>query len=80
MPESSPVPIVYYQCVQKLIRVRDAQYVFTIRHNISLSYVDPEHVDAILNIRGGCCGGQKKGVFRLATEQEIRIWNGEADR
>lgn len=80
MPESETVPLSYYQCVQKLIKVRDTQYVFTIRYNISLAYVEPEHVDAILNIRGGCCGNKKSGVFRRATDQEIRIWNGEASR
>ena len=83
MPENEPVPLVYYQCVQKLISIRDAQYVFTIRHNISLSYVEPKHVDAVLNVRGGCggCGGgRKKNVFRRATDQEIRIWNGETSR
>ena len=80
MPENDPVPIVYYQCVRKLITVRDAQYVFMIRYNISLSYVEPEHVDAILSIKGGCCGGQRAGVFRRASDQELRLWSGEADR
>ena len=80
MPENDPIPLVYYQCVQKLIKVRNKQYVFVIRYSISLAYVEPEHVDAILNITGGCCGGKKKGVFRRASDQEIRIWNGEADR
>jgi len=80
MLENNQIPLVYYQCVQKLVTVRKKQYVFTIRHNISLAYIDLEYVDDILNIRGGCCGNKKPGVFRNASEQEIRIWNGEADR
>jgi len=80
MPENDSIPLVYYQCVQKLVTIRKKQYVFTIKYNISLAYVEPEHVDSILNMRGGCCGSRKRGIFRRATEQEIRIWNGEASR
>lgn len=80
MPEHEKEPLVYYQPIQKLITVRDTQYVFVVKCNISLAYINPEHVDSILNIRGGCCGQSKRGVFRRATDQEIRLWNGLADR
>lgn len=78
MPE--PKPIVYYQPIQKLVRVQDERYVFVVRRNISLAYIDPEHVQSILDMRGGCCGQSRTGIFREATEQEIRLWKGEADR
>lgn len=81
MPETNnKEPIVYYQTIQKLVTVGDEQYVFVVRHNISLCYVKPEHVEAILNMRGGCCGKKKRGVFRRASDQEIRLWHGEASR
>ncbi len=80
MPENDPEPLVYYQCVQKLVTIRKKQYVFMIKYNISLAYIEPEHVDSILNMRGGCCGNNKRGIFRMASDQEIRIWNGEASR
>jgi len=73
-------PLVYYQPIQKLVKVQNKQYVFVVKYNISLSYVNPEHVEAFLNMRGGCCGSKKRGVFRRATDQEIRIWTGQASR
>lgn len=74
-------PIVYYQPVNKLITMGDGtQYFFSVQKDISLAYVEPEHVDNLLNKRGGCCGSNKKGIFRRATDQEIRIWNGWAGR
>lgn len=78
MPE--PKPIVYYQPIQKFVRVQGAEYVFVVKRNISLAYIEPENVQAILDQRGGCCGQSKKGIFREATEQEVRLWKGEADR
>lgn len=72
--------LVYYQPIQKLVTVQNEQYVFVVKNNISLSYVRPEHVHHIENIRGGCCGQSRKGVFRKATDQEVRLWTGEADR
>jgi len=81
MPEhNNREPIVYYQTINKLVKVGDESYFFAVKCNISLCYVKPEHVDHFLNIRGGCCGKSKKGVFRKATDQEIRLWNGWADR
>jgi len=73
-------PVVYYQPINKLVRVGDEQYFFSVKRNISLSYVKPKDVESFLRKRGGCCGSQKRGVFRRATDQEIRLWNGTADR
>ena len=47
-------------------------YAFSVRHNICLAYIQPEHVDTVLNTKKTCCGGSKKKTYRRATETDIR--------
>jgi hypothetical protein len=68
------VAITYYQQVQKFVEAHGSQYVFVVRGNISLAWVKPEDVDAILGILGGCCGQRKPGVFRLSNDSDARRW------
>ena len=72
--ERGEVAIVYYQTIPKVISVHKRQYAFAIRRNISLSWVKPEDVDAILSITNTCCGGNTKTVFRYANSTEVRVW------
>lgn len=69
------VPIRCKQQVQKLITVNGNQYVFVVRHNISLTHVEPEDVPQILSIRKNCCGGNGGPLFKEANEAEVRVWN-----
>jgi len=71
----------YYQSIQKYIRLGDgSEYVFVPRANISLAWVSNEHVDQILNIKKGCCGGKKKSTFFYANESDIRRWTNGGGR
>lgn len=56
------------------------QYVFHMRFNICMSWVEEKDVPCCLNVVGGCCGQAKPGVIVLATAEEIRRWNGESER
>lgn len=56
------------------------QYVFHMRHGISMSYVPERHVGCCLAVVGGCCGQAKPGVIVFASEADIRIWEGRAER
>ena len=67
--------ICYYQTIPHVIKVADTEYAFAVRHNICLSEVKDEHVDKILGITKVCCGNNKKKVYRLASETDIRRWN-----
>lgn len=79
--DTNKEPITYYQPINKFVTMGDGtQYVFSCKKDISLCYVEPKHVESLLNKRGGCCGKKKKGIFRRATDQKIRLWNGWADR
>lgn len=73
--ESGQVALQYYQPIQKYVEVNSAGYVFTVRADISLTWVNPADVGAILAIRGGCnCSSSKQPVFRYAVESSVRRW------
>jgi len=58
---------------QRLIQIGGDGYVFVVRANISLAEVKDEHVEKILQVKGGCCGS-KQPVFMKANEDDIRRW------
>lgn len=68
------VAICYYQTIPHIIKVIDAEYAFSVRNNICLSYVKPEHVDTVLNMKKTCCGGNKKKIYRRATDIDEKRW------
>lgn len=78
--ERGYVAIRHFRQVQKLVQVHGRDYVFAIRASISLSYVHPDDVDAILAIRGGCCGQRVSLVFGLADETHVRRWTNNGGR
>jgi len=72
MPEEKRVAVRYYQTIPKHVRIGEETYIFSVRHNISLCWVKPEHVDRMLDKKKSCCGGNKRRVFSLADEVHIR--------
>lgn len=70
----------YAQPIPKLIKVNDKQYYFECKFGVSLAFVDEKEVPAMLNYRGGCCGGNKL-VITLASEGIYQHWlNGLGGR
>ena len=56
-------------------RVMGMDYYFTPRANISMAWVQNDHVDAMLSIKKStCCGNKKHPKFRIANEDDIRRW------
>jgi len=51
------------------ISVDGTPYTFTPKHNVSLAWIAPEHLDRVLAADGsGCnCGGVKKKKFSLSS-------------
>lgn len=52
-------------------------YVFYPKHNVSLAYVRPEDVDAILAIRDKSCncgGGRFRAAFFYASQINVCVW------
>lgn len=65
------VAIMYYQPRPKAITVSGERYYFTLRNNISLCWVNPEHVDKMLSLKKECCGGNRKRMFHRVSETHI---------
>lgn len=59
---------------RKLITVYGRQYAFSTKVNLNIAMVEEEHVDAILAIKEGCCGGAKKVGYVLPTDSEMHRW------
>lgn len=78
------VGIVHLQPIQKYIRIGGdknfREYVFTVQRNVSFAWIQPQDVDYILSIKKTCCGGNNSPIFRLANEQAVRVWSGQAER
>ncbi len=48
-------------------------YVFSVQRAVSLTWVRPEDAEAVLAIRGGCCGRRQK-LFAYATQGQVSVW------
>lgn len=49
-------------------------YIFAIRANIPLAWVNEVDVPCAIAHRGGCCGARKPGVVTYANENDVRQW------
>ena len=65
----------------KLVEVHGRGYVFTVRASISLAYIHPDDLDAVLNFTYDCgCGGKQRIGFGLASEDDQRRWEAGGGR
>ncbi len=55
-------------------------YIFAIRANISLAWINEGDVPCALAKRGGCCGAKKPGIIAYANESDVRRWNNGGGR
>lgn len=67
------VALRYAQPIDKYIKVGQAEYVFHCEHAVSLAFVEEEHVQAMLDYLGGCCG-KRQHVISLASPAAYSHW------
>jgi hypothetical protein len=80
--ENGKVAMKYYQPIPKDIQIGKEFYRFRTKKNISMAWVLIEHVDRVLAIRRvdcSSCGGNLP-IFRYASESNVRVWEGRAER
>lgn len=66
--------------VPKYVKVGKKEYVFSVRHSVSLLFVSEEEAHALLAVRGGCCGKQKQ-IITLCSESAYKHWlDGQGGR
>lgn len=61
------------QPIPKLIRVKNKEYLFSVQHTVSLAWIDPGDVPAVLSIVGGCCNNRQP-QFREANDMQVKVW------
>ena len=49
-------------------------YIWDARYNVSLAWVRPEDVDAILAVRTQVCCGRSGAKFLIANDLNVKIW------
>ena len=49
-------------------------YTFIPKMNVSLAFVKPEHVDALLRQKARMCCGKSQNKFFLASEINTNLW------
>jgi len=69
------VAIARYMPQEEGVRVNGKNYAFTVRHGVSLAWVDEADVPAVLSISRMCCGGQRRHKFLAANQAQINVWN-----
>jgi hypothetical protein len=75
------VAIKYYQTIPHICRLGDGtEYAFAVQARICLAWIRPQHVNTVLHIVKVCCGGNKKTVYRLANESDVRQWTQRGGR
>lgn len=71
---ANKVAMCYHEPIPKLIEnVNGHSYFFDCQWSVSLAWVEPEDVPALLAVRGGCCGGTKQ-LCHIAGELEIKVF------
>lgn len=79
--ENGDVAVVFYMPIDKMISLPNGrEYFFRVDRNVSLCFVPPADLDAILDVRGGCCGQRVSRIIRLASASDLRLWSHTADR
>ena len=63
-----------YQSRPRKVRVGDDIYIFTVRARISMCWVRPEHLERVLSEKKTCCGGNRRRLFLIANESDVRRW------
>ena len=74
--ELGQVALKYHQPIQKYVRLgNNNEYLFMVRANISLAWVNSADVENVLNIRkSNCSACGNKPVFRYANSDDTKRW------
>lgn len=69
------VALQHYNTNPKSVSTNDGTiYTFTPKHNVSLAWVRPEHVDEMLQKQQKICCGKFARLCLVAGELNVKIW------
>lgn len=78
--EAGQVALKRYRNTPKIVKVGNMQYLFSVRANICMAWVESEHIGSILAMKRVCCGGNRKPDFTYANESDVRRWENGGGR
>lgn len=74
------IAIKHYQTIPHTLKVNGYEYAFVVRANVCMAWVKETDVNIVLSITKTCCGGNKKTIYRLANEDDVRRWTNNGGR
>lgn len=77
--EQDQVALIHYLTNDPVIMVNDSVgYKFVTHQNICLAWVNLEHAQRMLDLKGGCnCPNSiKKPIIRVASQVDVDRWSG----
>jgi len=72
--DSGQVAVKYFQAMSQTLKIRSKTYVFQVRKNLSIAWIDAKDVEEVLNVTKVCCGGNRNKVYRLEHEMHVKRW------
>jgi hypothetical protein len=84
--DQGQVALAYCQTIPHNVRIGETKtyYSFIVKANLCMCWINPEHVDIVLNTkRRNChCGNRNpsKKEYRYANESDVRRWTNGGGR
>jgi len=72
--DDGQVAVKYFQPMSQTLKIGSKVYIFVVRKSLSIAWIEPEDVDAVLNVVKICCGNTPHKVFRLEHETHVKRW------
>jgi len=72
--ETGQIAIKHRRQTPKRVEVGKTVYIFTPKFNVSLAWINPEHVDQVLRIKRDCCGNGSRPIFTYAHQGDVNRW------
>lgn len=74
--EAGQVALKHYTSNPVTVQVgpEKVSYSFVPKLSISMAWINPEHVDTLLNLKARVCCGNQANKFRLANALDVCLW------
>lgn len=78
--ETGQVAMKFRKNVPLRVKCSGYTYVFSIRANVPMAWVEPKHVPCMGKVKWACCGQRRKGGVIFANESDVRRWTNGGGR
>jgi len=79
--QDGKVAIKYFQNIPHQIRIGSKNYLFMVKANICMCWINKGDVPTILAKTKTCCGGNRyRNVYKYANDLDVKRWMGLGER